>query len=189
MVDSPIRVQKLNQRKDFFAAQLQEERVRRYKLASSSPSYEIPQLASGETSLRISETVVSDIFQSIQADSSDSLISFNGSHLQDDLKLFDLPVKSNLIPMDVSVSSAHAFIMDTVVAESKFHINLSLDDRGNDVSVPLFVDGAGATDASLSTILYEGSFCRSLLQPLLPASDYSYFEWSCFCCQSSDFGE
>ena len=62
MVDSPIRVQKLNQRKDFFAAQLQEERFRRCKLASSFPSYEILQLASGETSLRISETVVSDIF-------------------------------------------------------------------------------------------------------------------------------
>ena len=170
MVDSPIRVQKLNQRKDFFAAQLQEERVRRYKLASSSPSYEIPQLASGETSLRISETVVSDIFQSVEADSSDSSISCNGSHLQDDLKLFDLPVKSNLIPVDVSVSSAHAFIMDTV-ADSNSHINLSLD-RDNDFSVPLLVDGADATDASLSTILFEGSFCRSLLQPLLPAPDY-----------------
>jgi hypothetical protein len=73
--------------------------------------------------------------------------------------------------VDVSVSSAHAFIMN-IVADSNSHINLSLDDRDNYVSVPLLVDGADATDASLSTILFEGSFCRSLLQPLLPASDY-----------------
>ena len=64
MVDSPIRVQKLNRRKDFFAAQVQEECFRRYKFASSSSpgagqfpiqsSSTVPQLASGETSLRIS---------------------------------------------------------------------------------------------------------------------------------------
>jgi len=157
MVDSPIRVQKLNHRKDFFAAQLQEERFRRQKLSSSTspcvghflfqPSHEIPQLASGETSLIISEAVVSDIFQSVQEDSSGSSISFNGSHLQDGLKLFDLPVKSNLVPVDVSVSSAHSFIMGTV-ADSNSQIYLSLDDREND-----------------------GSFCRSLLQPFLPAPE------------------
>ncbi len=64
MVDIPIRVQKLNRRKEFFAAQIQEERDRRNKFASSSssgvghfpslePSSEIPQLASVvETSLQ-----------------------------------------------------------------------------------------------------------------------------------------
>ena len=68
MVDIPIRVQKLNRRKVFFAAQIQEERDRRNKFAASSsssgvgyfpslePSFEIPQLASVvETSLQISE--------------------------------------------------------------------------------------------------------------------------------------
>ena len=83
MVDIPIRVQKLNRRKEFFAAQIQEERDRRNKFASSSssgvghfpsfqPSSEIPQLASVvETSLQISE-IVSDIFDCFQEDSSGS---------------------------------------------------------------------------------------------------------------------
>ena len=62
MVDIPIRVQKLNRRKEFFAAQIQEERDRRNKFASSSSSGvgQIPQPASFvETSLQISEIVAS----------------------------------------------------------------------------------------------------------------------------------
>ena len=94
MVDIPIRVQKLNRRKDFFAAQIQEERDRRNKFASSSssgvghfpslePSSEIPQLASlVETSLQISENVVSDIFDCFQEDSFGSSISLNGNRLR-----------------------------------------------------------------------------------------------------------
>ncbi len=92
MVDSPIRVQKLNRRKEFFAAQIQEERDRRNKFASSSssgvghfpfqPSSVIPQLASvDETSLHISEIVVSDILNCFQEYSSGSSISFNGNQL------------------------------------------------------------------------------------------------------------
>jgi hypothetical protein len=47
-------------------------------------------------------------------------ISFKGRQLQDDLK----PVESNLISMDVSVSSAHVVIMDSV-ADDNFHIDRS----------------------------------------------------------------
>jgi hypothetical protein len=179
MVDSPIRVQKLNRRKEFFAAQIQEERDRRNKFASSSssgvghfpsfqPSSVIPQLASvNETSLQISEIVVSDIFDCFQEDSSGSSISFNGNRLQDDLKLFDLPVESKLISMDVSVSSAQTVIID-IVADDNFHIDLSSDDCDNyvieEVSVfPISVGDDGEA-ASSSSILCEGSICRSLLQ-------------------------
>ncbi len=128
MVDIPIRVQKLNRRKEFFAAQIQEERDRRNKFASSSSSGvgQIPQLASFvETSLQISEIVVSDILDCFQEDSSGSSISLNGNLLQDDLKLFDLPVESNLISKDVSVSSAQTVLIDTV-ADDNFHIDLSV---------------------------------------------------------------
>ena len=169
MVDIPIRVQKLNRRKELFAAQIQEERDRRNKFASSSssgvghftsfqPSSEIPQLASVvETSLQISAS-----------------ISFNGNRLQDDLKLFDLPVESNLISMEVSVSSAQTVIMDTV-ADDNFHIDLSLDDCDNYVieEVSVFPISVGDdSEAASSFILCEGSLCRSLLQPLLPAPSY-----------------
>ena len=111
--------------------------------------------------MRISETVVSDIFQNVQEDSSGSSISFNGSLLQNDLELFDLPVKSNLISKGVSVSSAHAVIMDTV-ADSNYHIDLSLDDCDNNV-VEEVCDSLLSDATSSSSILCEDSFCRSLL--------------------------
>ena len=187
MADIPIRVQKLNRRKVFFAAQIQEERDRRNKFASSSssgdnlfpsfqPSSEIPQLASFvETSLQMSEIVVSDILDCFQEDSSGSSISFIDNQLQDDLKLFDLPVESNLISMDVSVSSAQTDILGSV-ADDNFHIDLSLDDCDNffigDASVfPIFVGDDGEA-ASSSSILCEDSICRGLLKPLLPAPNY-----------------
>jgi hypothetical protein len=165
-------------RKDFFAAQIQEERDRRNKFASSSSSGvgQIPQLASFvETSLQISEIVVSDILDCFQEDSSGSSISFNGNRLQNDLKLFDFPVESNLISMDVSVSSAQTVIIDTV-ADDNSHIDLSLDDCDNyvieEVSVfPISVGDDGEA-ASSSSILCEGSFCQSSLQPLLPAPSH-----------------
>jgi len=77
--------------------------------------------------------------------------------------------------MDVSVSSAQTVIMDTV-ADDNFHIDLSSDDCDNyvieEVSVfPISVGDDGEA-ASSSSILCEGSFCRSSLQPLLPAPSH-----------------
>jgi len=77
--------------------------------------------------------------------------------------------------MDVSVSSAQTVIMDTV-ADDNFLIDLSLDDCDNyvieDVSVfPISVGDDGEA-ASSSSILFEGSLCRSLLLPLLLAPSY-----------------
>ncbi len=117
----------------------------------------------------------SDTFDCFQEDSSGSSISLNGILLQNNLKLFDFPVESNLISKDVSVSSAQTVLIDTV-ADDNFHIDLSLDDCDNyvieEVSVfPISVGDDGKA-ASSSSILCEDSLCRSLLLPLLPAPNY-----------------